>query len=375
MRLLIFIYSLGGGGAERVTVNLANYWAKRGWEITIVTLAGIENDSYELDASISRISLAEFNNEFGLISRVARHFWRVRALRRVLQETKPEVALAMMSTANVLLALATRGLPGVCAIGSERTFPPRLPLGRMWEFLRRFTYGYLDAVVALTEECAHWIGANSSARLTPVIPNPAPWPLPAHGSRIGPSEISSPERKILLAVGRLSKEKNFDVLIDVFTGLAKQHLDWDLVILGEGPAREALEAKVSANNMVAQIFLPGRAGNVGDWYNEADLYVMTSDFEGFPNSLAESLAHGVPAISFDCDTGPRDIIRHGIDGLLVPAGDTVALMSVLSDLMGDDELRKKFSQRAVDARERFSMARVTKVWEELFRQVIVRKRF
>jgi glycosyltransferase involved in cell wall biosynthesis len=171
-----------------------------------------------------------------------------------------------------------------------------------------------------------------------------------------------------LAIGRLSKEKNFELLIDVFSRLAQEHVDWDLVILGEGSERQGLEAQVKAGNLGKRVFLPGRIGNVGEWYEQADLYVMTSRFEGFPNTLAEALSHGLAAVSFDCDTGPRDIIRHGIDGLLVPPGNSMELMSALGKMMSDSSLRERFASKAVDARERFSIEKIAYMWEKLFTQ-------
>ena len=110
-------------------------------------------------------------------------------------------------------------------------------------------------------------------------------------------------------------------------------------------------------------------GNIGEWYERADLFVMSSRFEGFGNTLAEALAHGVAAVSFDCDTGPRDIIRHEVDGLLVPPGDTVALTAALDKLMCDPALRQQFAKRAVEARARFSMERVAGMWEALFDEI------
>jgi glycosyltransferase involved in cell wall biosynthesis len=95
---------------------------------------------------------------------------------------------------------------------------------------------------------------------------------------------------------------------------------------------------------------------------------MSSDFEGFPNTLAEALAHGLPAVSLDCDTGPRDIIRHGVDGLLVPAGDEVGLAQALDRVMADSDLRSSLAARSIEARERFSLEKVSAMWEELFEQ-------
>lgn len=369
MKLLFFIYSLSGGGAERVTANLANYWAAKGWRITIVTLTPRDLDFYELHPAVGRIGLELADESHNVIVGFWNNLRRVRALRRVLRQVQPDVALALMSTANIILALAARGLVKVRAIGSERNHPPQLPLGAQWEALRRSTYGRLTAVVAQTQESAEWLKQHTNAKRIPIIPNMALWPLPVHAPRLSPETVRDASRSMLLAVGRLDKQKGLERLIEAFTALARKYDDWDLAILGEGPERGALESQVQAAGLGGRVFLPGRAGNVGEWYQRADLYVMSSRFEGFPNTLAEAMAHGVPAVSFDCDTGPRDIIRHEVDGLLVTPENVVALRSALDRLMGDEALRAKFATRAVEARERFSRERITGLWEELFEQV------
>jgi len=155
-------------------------------------------------------------------------------------------------------------------------------------------------------------------------------------------------------------------LLEAFVTLARKYYNWNLVILGEGPERRALETQVQAFGLDGRVFLPGRVGNVGEWYERADVYVMSSRFEGFPNALAEAMAHGLPAVSFDCDTGPRDIIRPEVDGLLVLPGNVDALTAALDRLMDDAALRAQFAARAVEVRERFSMERIAGMWEELF---------
>ena len=369
MRLLFFIHSLSGGGAERVTVNLANHWAAKGWQITIVTLAPLSLDFYKLDPAVERIALELAGESRNVLAGLWKNLQRVRALRQVLRQVQPDIALALMSTANVILALATRGLANVCAIGAERIHPPQLPLGAQWEALRRSTYGQLAAVVALTQESAEWLRMHTRAQRVPIIPNMALWPLAVQAPRLIPETVRVADRYILLAVGRLDKEKGFDWLLEAFTALARKYYDWTLVILGEGPERRALETQVQAARLDGRVFLPGRAGNVGEWYERADLYVMSSRFEGFPNTLAEAMAHGLPAVSFDCDTGPRDIIRPEVDGLLVPPGNVDALTAALDRLMGDAALRAQFAARAVEVRERFSMERIAGMWEELFVEV------
>jgi glycosyltransferase involved in cell wall biosynthesis len=239
----------------------------------------------------------------------------------------------------------------------------------VWERLRRHLYSHLAAVTVLTGESAVWLKAHTYARRVPIIPNAVVWPLPIQSPRLDPVSVGIPGRKRLLAVGRLVSQKGFDWLITAFAMLAERYPSWELVILGEGPLRPALQAQVDAADLQQRVFLPGRVGNVGQWYEYADLYVMSSRFEGFPNTLVEALAHGLPAVSFDCDTGPRDIIRHEVDGLLVPLGDVAALTADLERVMGDVNLRLRLATRAVEARERFSMERIAGMWEALFKEL------
>jgi glycosyltransferase involved in cell wall biosynthesis len=163
-------------------------------------------------------------------------------------------------------------------------------------------------------------------------------------------------------------QKGFDLLIPVFHRLAGIFPGWVLVILGEGENRPMLEELIVSAGLQGRVLMPGRAGNISQWYEAADLYVMSSRFEGFGNTLAEAMAHGLPAVSFDCDAGPRDIIRHEVDGFLVSAGDVSLLEKSLHLLMEDGELRRRFSERAIEARERFSMERIAGMWETLIEE-------
>ncbi len=368
MKLLIFIHSLQGGGAERVTATLVNHWAAKGWRVTVATLASTAQDFYELHPAVKRLALDVAGESTTPLAAIANNWLRVRALRHLLKQEQPHVALAMMSTANVLLGLAAMGLRGLVTVGSERTYPPRFPLGRSWELMRAQLYARLDAMVALTNESADWLRRHTRASCVVVIPNAAPWPLPLQPPHLRPP-VKAPGQRLLLAVGRLSEQKGFGKLLEAWQQLAADFPQWQLVILGEGPDRQALQAQAAGLGLAGSVSLPGRAGNVGQWYEAADLYVMSSRFEGFPNTLAEAMAHGLPAVSFDCDTGPRDIIRDEVDGLLVPPGDVAALAAALRRLMSDAALRAAFSARATDVRERFSLAHVAGKWEQLFEEL------
>ena len=369
MYIVIFTYSLCAGGAERVTVNLANYWAERGWKITIITLASRALDFYSVHPYVQRIVLDMSSESRNVSVAAMNNLKRIIVLRRILREIRPNIALGIMPTANVLLCLSAIGLRNVAVVGSEHIYPPMSPLTRSWQWLRRWTYPLADRITMLTREGLDWLEREIPGARGVVIPSPILYPLPITEPGLVPGEWVGPDRKLLLAVGRLTEQKRFDWLLQAFAELASVNPDWDLVILGEGELRSRLERQVQALELADRVCLPGRAGNVSDWYTRADLYVMSSHFEGFPNTLGEAMAHGCAAVSFDCDTGPRDLIRHEVDGLLVPVGDVACLATALQRLMGDDGLRHRMAGCAITVRERFSLKKIAGMWEVLFAKV------
>ncbi len=362
-RVLLFIHSLHGGGAERVAADLSAHWAAEGSEVMVVTQEGAEGDVYALHPKVRR-EVMNTAGEGGGLRGILSNVQRVRALRRVVKAFRPDIVLGMMTTASVLSVLACTGL-GCRVIATEHTHPPSQTLSGFWQRLRRLTYPRAARVVALTRGTADWLERHVPGSRLAVIPNPVHFPLPRAEPILPPP--AAPERKRLLAVGRLHADKGFDLLVQAFARLAPSHPDWDLVILGEGGERAALEAQVRDAGLESRVSMPGRAGNVGDWYDSVHLYVLTSRFEGLSNTLLESMASGLAAVSFDCDTGPREIVREGVDGVLVrPNGDVPALCKALDAVMIDDNGRTRMAQAATEVRDRFSAARVLRKWQELF---------
>jgi len=368
-RILLYIPSLTAGGAERVCANLANHWAADGRKVIVATLSEPETDHYKLHLAVERRSLGllvESRHVFSGLDRNVRRVWRLRQLLRACQ---PDVAIAFMTTSNVWLALARVGLRNVICIGTEHSYPPKDPLGSIWEQLRAFSYRNLDAVTATTESGAAWLRTHTNARRVVAIPNASIYPLPNQPPYVSPGAVGRPGRKRLLAIGRLTSQKGFDLLIQAYHLLHPHHPDWELVILGEGELRPDLECLIERLRLKDAVYLPGVVGNVGDWLRSADLFVLSSRCEGFGNVLVEALNHGVPVVSFDCESGPSDIVRHDVDGLLVPAEDVPAMVAALNRLMESGDLRRRYALRAVEARERFSMQEVVSRWERLFREL------
>ena len=363
MRIAIVIPSLQSGGAERVSVTLAEAWADRGWEVHVITISAASTDFYALPERVTRHALGQSQRSPSAARAVAANVRRVVALRRRLQAIGPDVVVGMMSSAAALAIAACRP-GGRRVIAVEHNYPPRLPLPAMWDRLRRLTYPHADRVVMLTSEGLEWLNATIPRAKGAVIPNAVRLPMPVAEPILPPEDHVRTDERLLLAVGRLTAQKGFDRLVEAFGRVAADHPEWRLVVLGEGEGRRTLVASADALSLGGRVVFPGVAGNVAQWYERADLFVLSSRFEGFPMTLMEAMAHGRTVLSYDCDTGPRDLITDGVDGVLVaPETDGSGLAAALDHLMSDGNMRCEMAGKALAVRERYSMERILGLWD------------
>ena len=169
-------------------------------------------------------------------------------------------------------------------------------------------------------------------------------------------------------MGRLAQQKGFDLLIEAFSRIANRHPQWSVKILGEGPARASLKRLIAEKGLSGRVVLAGWEPDPVSVLKQSDLFVLSSRFEGFPNALLEAMACGLPSISFDCPSGPAEIIRDTIDGLLVPAEDVEALASTMDRVLGDESLRQRLSAEAVHVVDRFSVEQYFANWDAVLRR-------
>jgi glycosyltransferase involved in cell wall biosynthesis len=211
----------------------------------------------------------------------------------------------------------------------------------------------------MQSQCARdWLAARTPGRFV-VIPNPVPHPPPSSAI---PELRRSPS---ITAMGRLSHEKGFDLLIRAFAKVRGPHPDWTLTIFGEGVERKALEALRDSLGLGACVQLPGVVDKPHDVLRQSDLFVFPSRFEGFPNALCEAMACGLPVIAADCRSGPREIIKHGINGLLVAPGDHVQLAETIKQLIEDPPLRSRLGANAATLPEQFSLSSIMQQWDRV----------
>jgi GalNAc-alpha-(1->4)-GalNAc-alpha-(1->3)-diNAcBac-PP-undecaprenol alpha-1,4-N-acetyl-D-galactosaminyltransferase len=373
MRITIVIAGLGGGGAERVAVNLANAWAIRGYTPTILTISQNSRPSaYRIGEGVAMCDVGwprrarEYELNGKAAAPIVRGFYAndsnilmpditmLALLRFAILGSEPDVVVSFITQTNVrvLAALHESKVPVVvCEVTDTR----RLHL-RDWHRPRDMYYRHAASVVATDPVIAEWLSARGARAIS--IHNPLVKPM-------APIRSNSNSRKRVITMSRLSMEKRVEWLVRAFASIAERHPDWDLEIYGNGPQQNFLE------HLAEDLAPPGRitvCGFTNDPYRvlkDAEIFVSASWIEGFGNSIWEALACGVPVIAIDAGPSIGRIVRHEVDGLVVRGDGVPELAEALERLMKGDEERKQFAARAQEVVQRFSMQAALQQWDEL----------
>jgi glycosyltransferase involved in cell wall biosynthesis len=373
MRITLLIAGLGGGGAERVVVNLANAWAMRGYTPTILTISqNSRPPAYTIHDGVAVRDVAwprrarEYELNAMAVAPIVRGLHAndsnvlipditlLALLRFAILKTEPDVVVSSITQTNVrvLAALHESNLP---VIACEVTDARRLYL-RDWQRPRDMFYRHAATVVAPDPVIAEWFAARGTRAAA--IHNPLVAPAT-------PISTNRNSRKRVITLSRLSMEKRLEWLVRAFASIAERYPDWDLEIYGLGPQRNFLE------HLAEDLAPPGRiriCGFAHDAYRvlaAADIFVSASWIEGFGNSIWEALACGVPVIAMDAGPSIGRLVRDEIDGLVVKNNSVPALAAALERLLKDDVERKRFAARAPEVVERFSMQAALQQWDEL----------
>ena len=364
MHLTLIISSLGPGGAERVLSQLANYWASKGYQITLITFSATScKPFYPLDSKIHLIQLGQDQNKSFRWRRFLNAFKRILYLRRLLQSKKPDVVMSFIDLMNLITILASTGLK-IPIIVSERVDPHFYHIPFFYKMIRPWLYGFAQRIVVQTNSAASYF-ANTLQSIIKIISNPA---MPARYKKIVTPIVTSLVNSIV-TVGRLNVQKDHQVLIQAFAHLATKYPDLRLTIYGEGTERNNLQTLIDSLQLQEKVVLAGTTQDIDQKLLDADLFVFPSRYEGFPNALCEAMAVGLPVIASNC-SGNIDIVRDTIDGRLFPIGDTSKLATLMEELISDTEQRIRLGQQAQTITDRFHSDRIFCLWDDVITEAI-----
>jgi GalNAc-alpha-(1->4)-GalNAc-alpha-(1->3)-diNAcBac-PP-undecaprenol alpha-1,4-N-acetyl-D-galactosaminyltransferase len=361
-RIVLLVGEMAVGGAERVAATLANAWTSRGTEVWLVpTYLGSRTIKYALRDEVELAFLADRMESMP----AGRRRWalhKAQALRNLVVELQPDVVVSFLSNVNALAILALAGLH-VPLVISERTDPASgRELHWMLHITRRVLYQFATRLVVQTPSARDRY-RERILRMPPtdVIPNP----LSSELERM-PVRADHPDRGgTIMAMGRLTPSKGFDILVRAFGREFANRPEWQLSIWGEGPLRESLDALIRDLGLTERVHLQGLTMEPWMALARGQIFALPSAYEGFPNAMLEAMALGVPVVAFDCPSGPRELSAGGSAAVVIALGDERALGSELLRLANDATARRALGSRAAaHARAAYSESSVLARWDE-----------
>lgn len=400
--LWIVLPHLGPGGAQKVAMLAAAHFTELGYRITVVSLLPDKAPVHAVPPGVKLIDLGDavaaarrgdwWNRSLqargrrflGLwVPRLASWFllltlwpwlrqwrpptgaallrWLMRGVggpqaallrERVLAERPPRL-LALLTKTNLLACQACWDLPIHLAV-SERNDPRLQTLGFPWQRLRRLLYTRADALTANTRGVLETLGTDLGLTHARLLPNPLPPGIALAGERS--PQLQSPF--ICLTVARLVRQKGLDVLLAAMALVPRRPTDWRLVIVGDGPERQALEEQSRALGIAGSVCFEGFQSLVLPYLQQAKLFVLPSRFEGMPNALLEAMAAGLAVIVTDASPGPLELVEHDHTGLVVPVENPLALAEAIASLLED---HSRCARLGAAARHRLA----SQEWQEI----------
>ena len=346
--------SLGGGGAERVLVLLANHFVTQGHDVSIITLN--DGDDFYLAEQVKRVRL-----HFGSIKNHT-----IRSIYNLIiyykkAKNRPDIVISFLTRTNFMSILACK-LFSIKIIVSEH-FNHLGPSDKISQFTWNYLYKQANALTVLTKFDKPFF-EKKGARVV-VMPNPSTF-TPIKDNTI-------PRRKTILAIGCLDRyhDKGFDNLIQLISPVLRQHPGWTLKIVGRGEVgRPIIEKLIDNEGLKQQILFTGFRRDIREVMKESEVFILPSRNEGLPMVLLEAMSQGMACIAFDCVTGPSEMIIHRHNGLLIQDQNMQEMQKGLIQLISDDTLRRKLGKNAVNSLERYSIENICNQWHRLFNEII-----
>lgn len=339
--------------------RMANYWANQSNDVSIVILDHSRHLSfYSLHPNVDVTSLDLLQPKKQGVAKLIILANQLITVRRQLVKKKPEVVIAFLDITIFLALVSTRFL-NIKVIVSERNNPYRNSTNRWLQRMNNYLYSLADSLVLQTGSIAATFPSTYHSKIS-VIANPIPppvWEVTNYSAQYA--------KKTVVAIGRLTPQKGFDMLIRAFAQFVHKHTAWQLRIVGTGEEEHYLAQLCEELSVTHCVLFPGSVTDIEEVFSESSLFVLSSRFEGFPNTLCEAMAVGLPVIATRCEFGPEEIVRHEENGLLVPAEDVGALTEALDKLVSNPQLGEQLGANARTITHTLSVDKIMQQWETL----------
>jgi len=342
-------------GIERITINLANYFTQNNIPVTIVSnFKTNENPAYDFDSRVKFVYLNEvkFVNGIGSSKRLKQFLGNITKVKEYFSKIKKSIIITQAFPNSFIywLACGKKNKNTVYTVEHVEYYYYK----KLIRILRYFVYKFYNNVVVLTEadkKCYENLKINVS-----LIPN---------GIKLPTIKENKQRKKTVCSIGRLDPPKKFDSLMKAFSIIASKYSEWNLEIYGQGSIRNELERLIVDLNLSNRITLKGITDDVNSVLQENSIFAVSSEYEGFSIVLIEAMANGIACVSYDCPTGPGEIITDGIDGILVENQNENKMAESIEKLILNQHLRLELGSNAIKSVQKYSIDSVGTMWIKL----------
>lgn len=351
-KVLFIINSMTKGGAERVISNISNYLVEKKYDVSILTLNKDKCD-YDLSPYIKLDTLyTNQSKNKKIISKIN----NIKKMNAYLKNNKPDIVISFLPRASYYSSLLCKKNK-IKLIISERNDPKSKYHNKILKLITKQLYARADGLVFQTKDAQQFF-QKSIIKKSVIIANPI-------NDKFLKTKISDKRQKKIVAVGRITEQKNHKLIIDAYKELDNKLKDYKLIIYGEGNLKTKIEKYICENNLSENIKLPGIVDDIISEIKDSSLFILSSNYEGMPNALMEAMALGIPCISTDCPCGgPRALINNKENGLLINVGDKKELIDSISYLLNNSKNAEIMANKAKKKMQNYSCKNINKKWKD-----------